>query len=76
MCTSNQDPVTSFMRPSPIPNDDETELRETQLVMDPLSDEFLDLWNSTAANNSQVYHELWKPVPSNKVTSWDVYKVF
>jgi len=64
------------MRPSPIPIDDETGLRETQLVMDPLSDEFVDLWNSTAANNSQVYHELWKPVPSNNVTTWEAYKVF
>lgn len=75
MCTSDKDPITSFMRPAPIPNDDETGLRETNIVLDPLSDEFLDLWNGTAAQNSQVYHELWKPVPSNDVTSWSIFKV-
>ena len=36
--SSNKDPVTSFMRPSPIPNDDESELEETQQVIDPLND--------------------------------------
>jgi phospholipase D1/2 len=63
------------MRPAPIPHDDETGLHETNLVMDPLSDEFWDLWNRTAANNSRVYHELWKPVPSNNVPTWEAYKV-
>lgn len=38
MCTSDQDPVTSFMRPSPFPQDDESDLPETDVVIDPLSD--------------------------------------
>lgn len=63
------------MRPAPIPNDDEFDVKESQKVLDPLSDDFLNLWNDTAATNSAVYHELWKPVPSNNVTSWSVFKV-
>ena len=37
-CTSDQDPVTSFMRPAPIPNEDESELDETNSVIDPLDE--------------------------------------
>lgn len=76
MCTSDKDPVTSFMRPAPIPNDDETELKETGTVLDPLSDEFQDFWNNTASTNTAIYHELWKPVPSNAVTSWEKFKSY
>lgn len=74
LCQSDQDPTTSFMRPAPIPNDDETGLPETETVLDPLDDNLLNLWQETAATNSGVYHELWKPVPSNDVTSWAIFK--
>ncbi|KAF8317462.1 phospholipase D/nuclease [Clavulina sp. PMI_390] len=74
--SSDRDPVTPFMRPSPIPGVDEFGLPETQKVLDPLSDEFQELWNNTAKVNSEVYHELWKPVPSNNVNNWETYKSY
>jgi len=68
--------VTSFMRPAPVPNEDETDLKEDALVADPLSDEMLDLLNTTARVNREVFTELFRPVPSNLVQSWAAYDVY
>ncbi|KAI9435046.1 phospholipase D/nuclease [Lactarius indigo] len=67
--TSRREHVTSFMRPAPVPNDDETDLREDACVADPLSDETLNLLN---------YHctELFRPLPSNLVHNWAAYEIY
>jgi phospholipase D1/2 len=70
-----QDQVTSFMHPAPVPNDDETGLEEDVSVADPLSDHFLNLWNTTARVNREVFTELFRPVPSNLVRNWEAYNV-
>jgi len=64
----------SFMRPAPIPNDDETYLPEDAAVADPLSDETLDLLYNTARKNREVFTELFRPVPTNLVRSWPAYE--
>ena len=63
------------MRPAPVPNDDETGLKEDMSVADPLSDNFLNLWNTTARVNREVFTELFRPVPSNLVRNWEAYNV-
>jgi phospholipase D1/2 len=73
--TSRHEHVTSFMRPAPVPNDDETDLEEDACVSDPLSDGLLNLWNTTARVNREVFTELFRPVPSNLVQSWNAYGV-
>jgi phospholipase D1/2 len=73
--TSRREHVTSFMRPAPVPSDDETDLEEDACVADPLSDGLLNLWNTTARVNREVFTELFRPVPSNLVHNWNAYSV-
>jgi len=76
MCTSDQDPVTSFMRPAPIPNADESDLQESDTVMDPLDGDFLDLWNDTAKVNREVLTEIFHFNPTNLVRTWEQFKAY
>ena len=64
-----------FMHPAPVPNADETALEEDARVADPLSDEMLNLLNTTARVNREVFTELFRPVPSNLVHNWAAYEV-
>ncbi|KAJ7482689.1 hypothetical protein FB451DRAFT_1235871 [Mycena latifolia] len=64
---------TSFMRPAPYPNEDETRDDEDALVADPLSDETLNLWNTTARRNREIFTEIFRPVPTNLVRDWKAY---
>lgn len=64
------------MRPVPIPHKDTLESPEDQLVADPLSEEFERLWNDTAHKNSQIFAEIFKPVPSNLVRNWEQYDAY
>jgi hypothetical protein len=63
------------MRPAPEPNEDETCLEEDARVADPLSDGLLNLLNTTARVNREVFTELFRPVPSNLVHNWNAYDV-
>ncbi|KAH9971878.1 hypothetical protein BGW80DRAFT_1318971 [Lactifluus volemus] len=74
--SSRREHVTSFMRPAPVPNDDETDLEEDAWVADPLSDRLLNLWNTTARVNREVFTELFRPVPSNLVHNWNAYRSY
>lgn len=74
-CETGKEPVTSFMRAVPYPSEDETQSNEDQLVADPLSDQFLDLWDGTARKNRQIFGEIFKTVPTDVVRNWDQYKV-
>jgi len=73
MCQGKNDLVTSFMRPAPCPNDDETADQEDRAVADPLTDEMLNLWNDTARKNREIFTEIFKPVPSNLAREWGAY---
>jgi len=63
------------MRPAPVPNADETYLKEDARVADPLSDGLLKLLDTTARVNREVFTELFRPVPSNLVHNWKAYDV-
>ena len=63
------------MHPAPVPNEDETDLPDDARVTDPLSEDFLNLLNTTARVNREVFTELFRPIPSNLVRNWDAYEV-
>jgi len=72
---ANRDPeVTSFMRPAPYPNKDETRTQEDRLVADPIADNTEILWKETARKNREVFSELFRPVPTNLVRNWEAYE--
>jgi len=73
LCHSKNEPVTSFMRCAPQPNTDETRLPEDALVADPLADPTIQLWNSTAKKNQEIFTEIFKIVPTNLVGDWEAY---
>ena len=49
---------------------------EDQLVEDPLSDHFLNFWNSRARTNTEAFSRIFHPVPDDKVQSWKDYDEF
>ncbi|KAF7314957.1 Phospholipase [Mycena indigotica] len=67
---------TDFMRPAPHPNPNEMEDREDWMVADPLSDSTMELWNTTARKNREIFTEVFQPVPSNLVRDWNGYDVY
>jgi phospholipase D1/2 len=75
-CTpENANVISPFMTPVPRPPTDTTNSPEDILVADPLSDQLLNLWNSTAKNNTEILLNIYKTVPNNLVKSWDEYDV-
>ncbi|GJE90640.1 phospholipase D [Phanerochaete sordida] len=73
LCEGPNEEVTSFMRPSPVPNDDELGTPEDNAVADPLSPSTEALWNDTARKNREIFTEIFRPVPTNLIRSWDAY---
>ncbi|KAF5327400.1 hypothetical protein D9619_004077 [Psilocybe cf. subviscida] len=73
-CDSRQPKVTPFMRPAPYPNPDETGTNEDKLVADPISDETEILWTGTAKKNREIFTEIFRPIPTSLVRSWNAYK--
>ena len=59
----------------PRPHEIDVQSKEELQVADPLSDEFENLWTTTAKRNTQIFQEIFKTVPSNNVRSWDSYQV-
>jgi phospholipase D1/2 len=76
LCSDPSHPVTSFMRPAPYPNDDETQSQEDVLVADPIADSTLSLWNDTARKNREIFTEIFQPVPTNLVRDWRGYESY
>lgn len=66
--------VTSFMRPAPYGIEDETAM--DQDVADPIVDSTLRLWAETARTNSNIYNEIFRPMPNGIVKTWSAYEVF
>ncbi|KIJ51188.1 hypothetical protein M422DRAFT_203211 [Sphaerobolus stellatus SS14] len=69
-----RDPITSFMHAAPIPNDYDENSREDRLVADPLCDNTMNLWQGTAKKNRDIFTEVFRPVPSDLVQNFEVYK--
>ncbi|KAI7872737.1 hypothetical protein BDF14DRAFT_1739586 [Spinellus fusiger] len=70
------DEVTPAMLPLPVPQEDTTGSEDDLKVMDPLDEETLAYWNSTARTNTEAFREVFHCVPDDNVTSWDEYKAF
>ncbi|CAO3597157.1 unnamed protein product [Absidia cylindrospora] len=70
------DKVTDDMLPLPVPQIDSLHSREDRLVQDPLDDDTLDLWNSTARKNTEAFRQVFHCVPDDNVTTWEEYHAF
>ncbi|KAL9100673.1 MAG: hypothetical protein Q9163_003980 [Psora crenata] len=56
-----------------VPNVYDHGSREDQMVMDPLSDTFLHLWNTRAKTNTDVFGRVFHCVPHDDVRTWNDY---
>ncbi|KAI9695732.1 MAG: hypothetical protein M1836_006098 [Candelina mexicana] len=62
--------------PIGVPNDYDHGSREDEAVTDPLSDNFLNLWNVTARRNTDIFGQIFHPVPHDSVRNWKDYDAF
>lgn len=75
-------PPQDFARPDQnfepvgVPNAYDFGSAEDAAVVDPLSDEFLYLWNSCARQNTEVFGRVFHPVPHDAVRNWQQYDAF
>ncbi|KAH6607433.1 phospholipase D/nuclease [Trichoderma cornu-damae] len=58
------------------PNDYDWGSSADRLVEDPLSPDFLSLWEDTASTNTEVFSRAFHPVPDDRVRTWDDYDDF
>ncbi|KAI0703476.1 phospholipase D/nuclease [Cytidiella melzeri] len=73
LCEGANEHVDSFMQPAPFVNQDQTGSKEDRAVADPLSQETDALWTNTAKMNREIFTEIFRPVPTNLIRSWDGY---
>lgn len=62
--------------PVGVPNQYDFGSREDQVVTDPLSDTFLNFWNSRARQNTFAFGKIFHPVPHDDVRTWKDYDAF
>jgi phospholipase D1/2 len=68
-----EQPDANFLPVTAGPNDYDFNSAEDQAVVDPLSDDFQNRWNTTAHTNTEVFEKIFHPVPSDNVRSWKDY---
>ncbi|TKA62027.1 hypothetical protein B0A55_10961, partial [Friedmanniomyces simplex] len=68
-------PDANFM-PLGEPNNYDWGSREDYAVMDPLSPQFRDLWQGTAATNTAAFAKAFHPIPADNVKNWKQYDDF
>lgn len=59
--------------PVGVPNDYQFGSEEDRLVVDPLDTNLLNFWNSRARTNTQIYGNVFHPVPHDSVLTWKQY---
>lgn len=69
-------PDANFTPITQSPNSYDWGSRPDQLVEDPLSPAFEELWNTTAATNTQIFERVFRPVPTNAVRTWEDYQEY
>ncbi|KAK4192729.1 hypothetical protein QBC35DRAFT_483180 [Podospora australis] len=57
-------------------NDYDWDTPADRLVADPLSPEFINMWRSTARQNTEIFSRAFHPVPNDQVRTWDDYDKF
>lgn len=70
-----QRPDANF-EPIGVPNMYDFGSSEDRLVVDPLSDSFINLWNSRAHQNTVAFGRAFHPVPHDDVRTWKDYDNF
>jgi phospholipase D1/2 len=60
-------------QPVGVPNIYDWGSNEDRQVVDPLSDDFLNLWNWRARTNTEAFAKVFHPVPDDKVKNWKEY---
>ncbi|CAD6590007.1 MAG: hypothetical protein ASARMPRED_004515 [Alectoria sarmentosa] len=76
LAPQNMEQPNQNFEPIGVPNTYDYGSREDQAVIDPLSDSFLDLWNSRAQTNSDAFGKIFHPVPHDSVLTWKDYNAF
>ncbi|CAD6591121.1 MAG: hypothetical protein ASARMPREDX12_004937 [Alectoria sarmentosa] len=76
LAPQNMEKPNQNFEPTGVPNTYDYGSREDQAVIDPLSDSFLDLWNSRAQTNSDAFGKIFHPVPHDSVLTWKDYNAF
>ncbi|KAK0267904.1 hypothetical protein LTR35_015962 [Friedmanniomyces endolithicus] len=69
-------PDSNFMPVGRDPNSYDWGSREDHAVMDPLSPQFRDLWQGTAATNTAAFAKAFHPIPSDQARNWQQYDEF
>ena len=72
----NMEAPDQNFEPVGVPNVYDFGSAEDRAVMDPLSDSFLNLWNSRARQNSEAFSKIFHPVPHDSVRTWKDYDAF
>lgn len=63
-------------QPIGVPNQYDWGSQDDRQVADPLSDEFLNLWNWRAHTNTQAFAKVFHPVPTDEVKNWKQYDAY
>ncbi|PTB70582.1 phospholipase [Trichoderma citrinoviride] len=69
-------PDQNWLPVTDAPNDYDWGSSADRLVEDPLSPDFLNLWEDTANTNTEVFSRAFHPVPDDHVRTWDDYDEF
>ena len=71
------EPTPNFLPVTMVPtNKYDWESPSDQLVADPLSEEFTQLWQGTAATNTAAFEDVFHCVPSDRARNWDEYESY
>ncbi|PSK44237.1 Phospholipase D1 [Elsinoe australis] len=73
--TNGRDPNFAPVNSVPV-NEYDWGSHEDHLVTDPLGEEFKNLWNGTAYENTQAFEKVFHPVPSDKARTWEDYESY
>lgn len=68
-----QRPNANFTPVGADPNVHDWGSREDHAVADPLAESFVNLWKTTARNNTEAFAKIFHPVPDDKVQNWKQY---
>ncbi|QYS93461.1 Phospholipase [Trichoderma simmonsii] len=69
-------PTQNWLPVTDAPNDYDWGSSADRLVEDPLSSDFLNLWEDVAHTNTKVFSRAFHPVPDDRVRTWDDYDEF
>ena len=72
----NMEQPNQNFEPIGVPNIYDYGSREDEAVMDPISENFLNFWNTRARTNTDAFGKVFHPVPHDDVKTWKDYDKF